>query len=494
MQGISGGFLVVERIRYYHGEGGSKHAETYLRLVLTIGYCDVDNFCGSAYDPSGSYAAISCTAPVTNGNPIDSPPALADYYLRVNGSLIGDPHQPLDMAFASVGEMTPFTTFYDISIPLLDFFTTLNSWDSTGIFDFGDGTSETVPFHLEVFVNRKGSPDKSYDSVTFCVTHKYSQPGDYIVTLQFGPITNSLCDYLDRCDTRTAPAGVEFRKGIIRVTTEAILIILVKNLGGDATCADTNASPMGPGVCSGNPINNTTGNKYQTEQDYIDAGPFPLRWTRYYNSQATESDDVSANWSHSYSATIQQVSATVVHVVRADQKVLTFTLTGGVWTPDADVNARLAQLQTPQGQTTGWRYTTGEDGLETYDAAGRLLALANRTGLTQTLTYDAQGRLTAVRDPFGRTLGIAYDSSNRINRMTDPAGGLFTYTYDSQNNLVSVTYPDSTTRTYLYQNTAFPHALTGIIDENGQPFATYTYDAQGHAVSSQHAGGLRRSR
>jgi YD repeat-containing protein len=89
-------------------------------------------------------------------------------------------------------------------------------------------------------------------------------------------------------------------------------------------------------------------------------------------------------------------------------------------------------------------------------------------------------------------LRVAYDASNRINHLTDPAGGLFTYTYDSQENLVSVTYPDSTTRTYLYQNTAFPHALTGIIDENGQPFATFTYDAQGRAVSSQHAGGVEK--
>jgi len=52
-----------------------------------------------------------------------------------------------------------------------------------------------------------------------------------------------------------------------------------------------------------------------------------------------------------------------------------------------------------------------------------------------------------------------------------------------------VTYPDGTTKQYLSKNTSFVNALTGIIDENGSRFATYTYDTQGRAISSQHAGG-----
>jgi YD repeat-containing protein len=110
----------------------------------------------------------------------------------------------------------------------------------------------------------------------------------------------------------------------------------------------------------------------------------------------------------------------------------------------------------------------------------------------QHLLYDAQGRLTSVSDPFGRTLTFAYDTFNRVSGMTDPASTTYVYTYDSTNNLTSVTYPDGTTRTYLYEDSAFPHALTGIIDENGQRFATYIYDAQGRAVSSEHAGGAEK--
>ena len=41
----------------------------------------------------------------------------------------------------------------------------------------------------------------------------------------------------------------------------------------------------------------------------------------------------------------------------------------------------------------------------------------------------------------------------------------------------------------LYLGHAPDRTLTGIIDENGNHYATWTYDSQGRATSSQHAGG-----
>ena len=93
--------------------------------------------------------------------------------------------------------------------------------------------------------------------------------------------------------------------------------------------------------------------------------------------------------------------------------------------------------------------------------------------------------------PFGHTLTFANDANGRVSQMTVPDGGVYTYAYSStSNNLISVTYPSGAQRQYVYENTAFPNALTGIIDENGQRFATWAYDSQGRAVSSQHAGGV----
>ncbi|NOT12104.1 MAG: hypothetical protein HOP23_09785, partial [Methylococcaceae bacterium] len=41
-------------------------------------------------------------------------------------------------------------------------------------------------------------------------------------------------------------------------------------------------------------------------------------------------------------------------------------------------------------------------------------------------------------------------------------------------------------------NVSQPNALTGIIDENGVRYATYKYDANGKAISSEHAGGVEK--
>ncbi|PPD47036.1 MAG: hypothetical protein CTY16_08140 [Methylobacter sp.] len=266
-----------------------------------------------------------------------------------------------------------------------------------------------------------------------------------------------------------------------------------KNLGGDGpdSCPDSNSGQCKDGQFSGNPINNSIGNKYQTETDYVSSGVYPLRGVRYYNSQSNITNGpFGANWSHAYNARIKKISDTVVQVIRADEKTFTFKLVGGIWTPDGDVNGKLVQLFNVDNVFYAWRYTSGADMVETYGAGGRLSSLKDRAGLTQLLSFDALGHLVKVADSFGNNLIFTYDAQNHINTLSDPAGNIYTYAYDSKNNLVSVTYPDTRKRQYVYENTAFPHALTGIIDEKNVRYATWTYDADGWAVSSSHANGV----
>ncbi|MCP5277428.1 MAG: RHS repeat protein [Thiobacillus sp.] len=182
-----------------------------------------------------------------------------------------------------------------------------------------------------------------------------------------------------------------------------------------------------------------------------------------------------------------------------------FRRVGGVWTPDADINASLDQI------SGDWRYTSSDRNVEQYDGAGKLLAVQTPSGLTTTFTYSdgtaaapgggvfegtstplPPGLLLRVEDHFGRSLTFSYASLLQITTLTDPAGGVISYTYDASGNLATVTYQDGTTKTYHYEDPNFPHALTGITDENGQRYATWTYDAQGRAVSSEHAGGAER--
>ena len=106
--------------------------------------------------------------------------------------------------------------------------------------------------------------------------------------------------------------------------------------------------------------------------------------------------------------------------------------------------------------------------------------------------------MISVSDSWGRTLSYVYDINKRITTLTDPGNGTYAFGYDSAGNLASITFPDTQVRQFLYneqqhtQNTALPNSLTGIIDENGNRFATYEYDTQGRVVTTEHAGGAQR--
>ncbi|MGH7116824.1 MAG: hypothetical protein ACREE9_20305 [Stellaceae bacterium] len=173
---------------------------------------------------------------------------------------------------------------------------------------------------------------------------------------------------------------------------------------------------------------------------------------------------------------------------RADGREDNFTLTAGVWKADPDVTSRLSAVPA-SGKQVGWRLVTADDTVESYALNGQLTAITTRAGLTTRLAYNAAGQLTTVTGPFGDKLLFVNDADGRVVQMTAPDGGVFAYAYDGNDNLVSVTHPDKTVRRYVYGDTVFPHALTAIIDEDGNTYASWTYDAQGRATSSQHAGG-----
>jgi YD repeat-containing protein len=270
------------------------------------------------------------------------------------------------------------------------------------------------------------------------------------------------------------------------------------------------------GLFHGDPINAGTGNKIQTETDFVGTGAYPLRAERSYNADpAAGASAWGVQWRGYYDRGVVGGGA----LTRAGGQQYTYVQINNAWTTGADVIGRLNEFTDSTGASTGWTYVNEHDETEAYDATGKLLSITNRAGLTQTLTYsdgttgpnggyvlDANGNPTAtalpagllirVADPAGRTLQYGYDASSRVVKMTDPAGGVYLYTYDANNNLTSVAYPDGKTRSYLYAEAAdvsstpnagvsYVHSLTGLIDETGNRYATWTYDAAGHAASSE---------
>ncbi|NML43485.1 hypothetical protein HHL11_06970 [Ramlibacter sp. G-1-2-2] len=138
----------------------------------------------------------------------------------------------------------------------------------------------------------------------------------------------------------------------------------------------------------------------------------------------------------------------------------------------------------------GYRYTDVDMGvIETFDSSGNITSLARIDGTLLTFSYSG-GNLVSVLDANGRTVSFLYDGSNRVSQIVGPDGSGTTVAYDAAGNLKSLTWADGKVATFMYENTGLPWALTGILDENSNRAATFTYDPQGRALSTERAGGV----
>ena len=254
--------------------------------------------------------------------------------------------------------------------------------------------------------------------------------------------------------------------------------------------------------CAGDPIAPSSGNVFEQVTDYSTAGPNPLQLIRYYNSMGdvngmnTFASSLGKNWRTNYDRYLQLGKTTVV-AERPDGQQITFTLSGGVWKSQTDIDATL----TESGAT--WTLTDHDDTVETYKTAsgqlgfleisyGQLESIRARNGYTQTINH-VSGEESTVTDSYGRTLTLDFDSG-LLKTVTTPDSLVLTYTViqvTGGNRLYSVSYNTTPVArlTYLYGNAGFPFALTGVTDENGKRFASWTYDGSGRGVSSEQGAG-----
>jgi RHS repeat-associated protein len=270
-----------------------------------------------------------------------------------------------------------------------------------------------------------------------------------------------------------------------------------------------NAELLGPQTCgdvgctgasaAGEPIDIASGNMAYQFADYTTAGQNPLAFMRYYNSRANASGIVTlagtlgVNWRSTYDRYIQINSSSQVTAERASGRQYIFTLSGSTWSSNGDVDIKL----THSGST--WTLTDHDDTVETYTTTGSgtsalLNSIKLRNGYTQTMHYNGSNQLTSVTDPYSRSLVLTYNGSGTLNTVATPDGSILTYGYNSVVGgiqLVSVTYSTSpaSSQQFLYTQSGLPFALTGITDENGNRYATWTYDIYGRGSSSQLGSG-----
>lgn len=260
----------------------------------------------------------------------------------------------------------------------------------------------------------------------------------------------------------------------------------------------------------GNPVNPITGNKHQKETDIPTGAAGQLMFTRYYNSESSYGGSaLGPHWRHTYETSIafEEVGTfTEAKVVRPEGQEHHFRWMPDIqeWKPLSNTRDRLEDIVTESNELLGLRFITEAGQIATYDVEGRLQSTQPAAGVLLQLTYsETTGLLSSVTDDFGVALSFHYDATHsdgspRLTSVTGPAGLSIQFQFDAQDNLIEAIYPHVTAagstidaiREYRYEDEDYPTALTGIIDERNVRFATWSYDANGRADSSEHAGGV----
>jgi hypothetical protein len=269
----------------------------------------------------------------------------------------------------------------------------------------------------------------------------------------------------------------------------------------------------------GNPVHVMSGAKRQVDQDYSRGSVSLIELTRYYSSnmKTAYAESVPASliifgdsWRHTYARAVgvtkrgEDVSITVF---RQDGNAYFFEPEGEEWVSDADVQGTLDEIRDENGIATGWRYKDLSRGeTEEFDIEGKLTSIISNSGRVVDLLYhENDGLLWRVEDDTGSFLEFTYSPDRRVASMADHAGRTWRYLPNAVGNLEYVYYPDGTAdeednpvRRYHYNevehvpNENLPYHLTGITDENGIRYASFSYFTSGLARFSYHANNANR--
>lgn len=275
---------------------------------------------------------------------------------------------------------------------------------------------------------------------------------------------------------------------------------------GTALSAVSQENLGAPDFCPvGNPINHGTGNKIQYEDDYTSISS-RLNFYRIYNSGwGQKSNLLGKKWRHNYDWQEIAATGTDYSIIAPDGKFYNYsynTTTKIFQANRASNKNTLKNVYDASNNIVGLSLTNVNDGsVIVFNTQGRVTSITDVYGYTINILYADttqpygfayKGLPVAITNAYGSKLQFDYDSAGRISKLIDPAGGIYAYTYDSLENLQSVQYPDATIKHYHYEDVNNSHALTGITDENGGRFSTYSYDIQGKGISTEHAGGVEK--
>lgn len=284
-------------------------------------------------------------------------------------------------------------------------------------------------------------------------------------------------------------------------------------LGNRKICVKNQEFSECPSV--GNPILPLTGKKIQRELDF---GDIALSLTRIYSSDP---------WfvPHNVVGNLPEFYGQFGDSWRTNFSYRLFLLNGSLsgyaisfpngaveyFSPQLEQNTHLYKSGFLYRSGTDFIYRvddlqlvfSGEGYLKKYSRQGEQEYLLTYSGLdypNPILSVLPNGRQGTAAVPAGLLINIglenggsvyqfSYDASGRVVFIEGGLKKLF-YEYGVSGNLIRVSDANGIARRYLYESLELRHLLTGITDEEGVRFATWTYDDNGRAISSSHASGL----
>lgn len=254
-----------------------------------------------------------------------------------------------------------------------------------------------------------------------------------------------------------------------------------------------NPNDLGPTDCKGNvgqPVNVSSGNMYMTHTDYSLPGEGGgLRVERTYNSQSKRSGLFGYGWTSDYDEGLGVYGAMLVRLNLPSGRSVYFGRKTAA-EPFLPLQAPDFRGQIVKNADGSYTYSLPDGSAHQFNAAGKLIMLADRNNNQTLLAYDANGKLSTVTDPYGRALTFTHGSYG-VATISDSTGVVATYSYNWLKWLLSVTYADNSRLdfTYGYFN---DYPIINVKDALGNILEAHTYDSSGRALTSERQGGVER--
>ncbi len=358
-------------------------------------------------------------------------------------------------------------------------------------------------------------------------------------------ITNGFSNYQFRAkkiDIYRCPVLFEAEGNPFGLSTGAKWPLVCRNLSFASIRVKTkqHAPSCAINTKDGNPCLSDTGNKEYREKDFDWEG---ISFARTYNSVADMIllSGFGNNWAHSFSDRLVLKSnlSSDMQWIRSDGyyenlRMVDTNTYKSAHTPGLVLYRESDAIALTHGR---WRIAM-RDGKQLWFGETGRLQRSEQGGQTLTFAYCNDEQLALEQCPSrdvlvkvisssGRSLDFEYASISvpvgtagtefivepRLLRISSSGQTLVEYVHDVKARLTHASFAGTVAgegREYLYAEAAqlcrnflgtviancnaanYPNHMTGVIDEKGTRFATYTYDEKGRVTSSEHAGAVGR--